>query len=199
MTSKRLIPCQTCGRLGDSERICERCGSKVWIRTPGSISRAWAFLLAGIVFYIPANVTPIIVTNSLGEASGSTVIGGVVALAEHGSIGIALIVFVASVAVPIAKFCVIVFLLVSIQRGWELSAHSRTELYHLTELIGRWSMIDVFVVAVLAALVQLGGLMTIEAGQAAAPFAAAVVCTMLSAQSIDTRMIWDTIRETDNE
>ncbi|MEM6532188.1 MAG: paraquat-inducible protein A [Myxococcota bacterium] len=191
MSSAQLVPCSHCGRLGESDRVCVRCGAKVYRRKPNSLTNAWAYLIAGIVFYIPANVLPILVTNSLGESSEATVIGGVVALFHHGSYGIAAIVFVASVAVPIAKFGVIVFLLLSIQKKWELSAHQRTELYHLTELIGRWSMIDVFVVAVLAALVQLGGLMSLQAGAASAPFAAAVICTMLSAQAIDTRLIWD--------
>ncbi|MEL6545527.1 MAG: paraquat-inducible protein A, partial [Myxococcota bacterium] len=139
----------------------------------------------------PANIQPMLYTEALGDRDASTVVGGVVELAAHGSIGIALLVFVASVVVPIAKFGMVATILLSIQLRWTLSAHTRTELYHITELVGRWSMIDVFVVAVLAAIVQLGSLTQIDTGPAAAPFAAAVICTMLSAMAIDTRLIWD--------
>ena len=181
----------SCGRVDRGERICDRCGARVHFRVPDSLQKAWAWLIAGIVCYIPANIQPILVTEALGDRDASTVIGGVVTLAEHGSVGIALIVFVASVAVPMAKFTAIITILLSIQRRWKMSQHARLELYHITELVGRWSMIDVFVVAVLAALVQLGTLTSIRAGPAAATFAAAVICTMMSASSIDTRLIWD--------
>ncbi len=196
MNTHGLIPCTSCGKVGTDERVCERCGARVWRRRPFSIQKSWAWWLAGITFYIPANIQPMLYTEALGDREANTVIGGVVELAAHGSIGIAAIVFVASVVVPLAKFGIIAGLLLSIQQGWPMSAHTRTELYHLTELIGRWSMIDVFVVAVLAAIVQLGTLTQIDAGPAAAPFAAAVICTMLSAMAIDTRLIWDTeVRE----
>ena len=181
----------TCGQADRGERTCARCGAKVYFRSPDSLQKSWAWLVAGIICYIPANIQPILVTTTIGDTEAATVIGGVVALAEHGSVGIAAIVFIASIVVPLAKFGAITIILLSIQKRWRVNSVSRLELYHITELIGRWSMIDVFVVAVLAALVQLGTLSSIQAGPAAATFAAAVVCTMMSASAIDTRLIWD--------
>ncbi|MEO1172131.1 MAG: paraquat-inducible protein A [Myxococcota bacterium] len=183
--------CRSCGRLVRQEGKCPRCGARIYAREPFSVQKAWAWLIAGVVFYIPANIQPILVTEEFGEKSSATVIGGVVALVEHGSYGIALVVLVASVVVPIAKFGAVAVILLSVRGKWQMSSHARTELFHLVELIGRWSMIDVFVVAVLAALVQLGTLASVEAGPAAATFAAAVICTMLSALAIDTRLLWD--------
>ena len=129
--------------------------------------------------------------EDLGHETDSTILGGVVELAHHGAWDIALVVFVASVVIPISKFVVILYLVASIRTRTRLSVHARIHLYEVVEFIGRWSMIDVFVVAILSALVQLGFLASINPGTAAVFFALSVAFTMLSAQSLDPRLIWD--------
>ena len=135
-----------------------------------------------------------LITNTLGEHSESTIIGGAVQLVEHHNYGIAAIVFVASIMIPIGKFFAIAYLAISVHRRQILKMHQRHKLYDVVEFIGRWSMIDVFVVAILSALVQLGGVATINPGVAALSFALSVVFTMLSALAFDPRLIWDADR-----
>jgi len=192
-----LVSCHGCGCLwplsvGHSkDSRCACCHAKLHSRKPFSVQRSWAWLLAGVIVYVPANVYPVTYTSVLGATEASTIIGGVLVLIEMESYPIALVVFVASVVVPLAKFLAIGWLLVSIQRGSARNRHDRTRLYRLTEFVGRWSMIDVFVVAILAALVQLRGFATIEPGVGIVAFGAAVVFTMISALSLDSRLIWD--------
>jgi paraquat-inducible protein A len=150
----------------------------------------WALLALGLIAYIPANIQPMLITRTFGRFSESTIVGGAVELALAGSWFIAAVVLIASVAIPLVKFGVIAWLAVAIARGAGRGRHDRHRLHAAVELIGRWSMIDVFVVAILAALVQLGFLASIEAGPAAAPFALSVVATMLAAQRLDPRLIW---------
>ena len=150
--------------------------------------------MAGMIAYIPANVYPMLLTSTLVERSESTIIGGVIELIEHGSIGIAIIVFVASVMIPVGKFIAIMYLAITVQRHSTGNQHERHKAYEVVEFIGRWSMIDVFVVAILSALVQLDTIATINPGIAAVSFALSVIFTMLSAQAFDSRLIWDTNR-----
>ena len=159
-----------------------------------SLQKVWAWLVAGIIAYIPANIYPMLRTSTLVESTESTIIGGVVDLIHHGSVGIAIIVFVASVMIPIGKFIAVAYLAVSVQRKSVGDPHNRHRAYELVEFIGRWSMIDVFVVAILSALVQLNTIATIHPGVAAVSFALSVIFTMLSAQSFDARLIWDADR-----
>lgn len=159
----------------------------------------WAWLIAGMITFIPANVYPMLLTNTLVENAESTILSGVVELVHHGSYGIAAIVFVASIIIPLWKFGAIAYLAASIQRKSTLNQHQRHRLFVAVEFIGRWSMIDVFVVAILSALVQLGTVASINPGIAAVNFALSVVFTMLSAQSFDARMIWDVDRAAANE
>lgn len=190
-----LIACQRCGRVHDrAAHICARCGSRIQSRDDKSIQRVWAWLLAGLIAYVPANIYPMLKTNTLVDNSQSTIIGGVVELIHHGNIGIALVVFVASVIIPVGKFLAVAYLAWSVQRGATMTQHQRHRLYDVVEFIGRWSMIDVFVVAILSALVQLDSIATINPGIAAVSFALSVVFTMLSAQSFDARLIWDADR-----
>jgi paraquat-inducible protein A len=160
-------------------------------RRPNSIARAWALLLAGIIFYIPANVLPVMYTNLLGSGSDSTIIRGVVEFWKSGSYGIALVIFIASVAVPCAKFLTLGLLLLTTQRRSRWAMRERARLYRMVELIGYWSMLDVLVVAVVAALVKFQGISDIEPRIGILFFGMVVILTMLAAMSFDPRLIWD--------
>lgn len=191
-----LTGCPTCGlinRLSPQGRgHCVRCHEKLHQRLPHSLQRTWALLGASAIMYIPANVYPIMTTTSLGSSSPSTIIGGVVQLIQMGSWPIAAIIFIASVIVPVGKLVALIWLCLVVRRSSVLNAQSRTRLYRLTEFIGRWSMVDVFVVAILVALIRAGSLMSITPGPAALAFGSVVVLTMLAAMTFDPRLIWDT-------
>ena len=190
-----LVACQRCGQVHpQGTPVCVRCEGRLQSRDTQSIQRVWAWLIAGMIAYIPANIYPMLLTNTLVEHSESTIIGGAVDLAHHGSWGIAFIVFFASVVIPIGKFLAIIYLALSVQNRSISNPHGRHKAYELVEFIGRWSMIDVFVVAILSALVQLNTVATINPGIAAVSFAISVIFTMLSALSFDSRLIWDTDR-----
>lgn len=141
--------------------------------------------------YIPANLYPMLATRMLVQTTDNTIVGGAIELAHHGNFGIAIVVLVASVVIPMAKFAVIAVLAIGVRQGSRLSEIRRHQLYEVVEYIGRWSMIDVFVVAILSSLVQLGALAAITPGKASLFFALSVIFTMFSAQSFDSRMIWD--------
>jgi paraquat-inducible protein A len=155
-----------------------------------SIQTTWALLFTSILFYIPANILPIMHTNVLGSNEPSTILGGVVLLWKIGSYPIAVIIFIASVFVPVAKMVILIWLNFSVQKAAQQSNNERMFWYRVTEFVGRWSMIDVFVVAVLVSLIQLGNIMSILPGHAALAFCAVVICTMLAAMSFDSRLIW---------
>lgn len=194
LTARRagLSRCAACGTLHkQSARRCRRCGDRVNQRISKSLQRTWALLLVGAVAYVPAMLLPVLHTRSFSGNSSDTIISGVFELARQGNPGIAVIIFVASVCIPMVKFLVIGTLALSLQRHWAMSTHTRHRLHRITELIGRWSMIDVFVVAVLAALIQLGTLMTILPGPGIDAFAMSVIFTMLAAASLDPRLFWD--------
>ena len=192
-----LVACQRCGQVHQMGTAhCKRCDGALQSRDMQSLQRVWAWLIAGMIAYLPANIYPMLLTSTLVERSESTIIGGVVELVEYGSYGIAFIVFFASVMIPIGKFIAIGYLAISVQRGWADKQHERHRAYEIVEFIGRWSMIDVFVVAILSALVQLDTIATINPGIAAVSFALSVVFTMLSAQAFDSRLIWDADRTT---
>ncbi|MGE6606870.1 PqiA/YebS family transporter subunit [Halomonas sp. NPDC076908] len=192
---QNLTGCPTCGlinRLSDQGRgYCSRCHEKLHQRLPHSLQRTWALLGASAIMYIPANVYPIMTTTSLGHSSPSTIIGGVVQLIQMGSWPIAAVIFIASVIVPVGKLVALTWLCIVVRRSNVLNANSRTRLYRLTEFIGRWSMVDVFVVAILVALIRAGSLMSITPGPAALAFGCVVVLTMLAAMTFDPRLIWD--------
>jgi len=191
-----LVSCTNCGTLAPlGTPRCARCRAALHSRSPNAGQRVWAWLLAGIICYIPANLYPMLLTNTFGKVSTGTIIGGAIELFEYGAWFVAVVVIVASVVIPVAKFMVIAGLMLGVRYGSRLSAHRRMQLYEATEFIGRWSMIDVFVVAILTALVQLGFVASINPGPAAVCFALSVVFTMLSAQSFDPRMIWDSLEE----
>jgi paraquat-inducible protein A len=195
-----LLVCHTCGLLSrpsgaGHDLACARCGAGLHARKPDSISRAWALLLAAYVLYIPANVLPVMETGSMFGAQRDTIMSGVVYLWTSGSWPLALIIFIASIVVPGAKMAALTMLLVSVQRRSTWRPQERTRLYRVVELVGRWSMVDIYVAAILAALVQFKALATIQAGPGAIAFGAVVVLTMFAAESFDPRLIWDPVKE----
>ncbi|SDY10259.1 paraquat-inducible protein A [Citreimonas salinaria] len=195
-----LIACRRCARAWPmGTKVCGRCGSRLMSRDTTSLSRVWAWWVAGVICYIPANLSPMLVTTTLLQRQENTIVGGAVEIAESGDWGVAAIVLIASVVIPIGKFIAIAYLAISVARRSARSPLARYRLYEVVEFIGRWSMIDVFVVAILSALVQLSVVATIRPGPAALTFALSVIFTMLSAQSFDTRMIWDPPRRRDRD
>ena len=188
-----LVACTRCTRAWPiGTPVCQRCGHKMLSRDFGSMQRVWAFWVVGLMCYIPANMYPMLKTRTLFQVDESTIVGGAVELAHHGAYGIAFIILLASVAIPLAKFWAIAFLAVSVKRPNAEAQRSRHVMYEIVEYIGRWSMIDIFVVAILSSLVQLKTLATINPGPASMFFALSVIFTMLSAQAFDSRLIWDT-------
>lgn len=198
-----LAACHRCKmivKLSDKTHAsCTRCGSTVHYRKHDSINRAWAFLLSAFVMYIPANTEAIMHTVALGQQSSDTILSGVLYFLAHGDWPVALIIFSASVLLPLLKMISIAYILLMIQRGSNTRKTEKTKLYILAEIMGRWSMVDVFVVALLAALVQLGSLTNIQPGPAGAAFAAMVILTMFSAMAFDPKLIWDQSRELEND
>jgi len=174
---------------------CPRCGAALHLRRPDSVSRSWAFLVAAMILYIPANILPMMKTSSLFGTQSDTIMSGVVYFWTSGSWYLALIIFFASIVVPMLKMIALAVLLVSVQRRSRWQQEQRARLYRLVESVGRWSMLDIYVVAVIVALVQLKALATIQPGAGAAAFGAVVVLTMFAAMAFDPRLIWDAREE----
>ncbi len=196
--SRGLATCHLCLKLAPvALHACPRCGSALHLRKPHSLERVVALLITAVVCYIPANILPIMVTNQLGSAEASTILGGVVLLWHHGSYPIAAVIFIASVFVPLAKMLILAWLVWSVARRQGTSARERTVLFRVTEFMGRWSMVDVFVVAILVALIQLGGILVIKPAAAALAFAVLVIVTILAAESFDSRLMWDHVGDAD--
>ena len=197
-----LVSCHACHLLSRRPKApaqgvacCPRCGEELHQRKPNSLMRTWALVIAAMVFYIPANVLPMTVTSALGTVQADTIMSGVIYFMQHGSWEIALVIFTASIFVPFLKFIILIYLLLSVQFKWIKKPKDLTRLYRFTEAIGRWSMLDIYVVTILVALVKLGFLADIEAGPAAIYFALVVVTTMIAAESFDPRLIWDVVEE----
>jgi paraquat-inducible protein A len=199
---ENLVSCHDCGfvvRLASGAHHaaarCPRCRAAVHRRKPDSLNRTWALVITAAMLYIPANLFPVMTVISLGKAQSDTIFSGAVYLLVHGMWPLALVVFFASVLVPLLKLFALTFLLISVQKGSRWRPVARTKIYHIVEAVGRWSMTDIYVVTILVALVSLGNLATIEAGVGAIYFAGVVVTTMLAAESFDPRLIWDRARE----
>jgi len=190
-----LVGCRVCGLVCQDifslEAACPRCGARLGRSMAASVARTWALLLAAFILYIPANVVPIMRTVSLGDVDDNTILSGVVELWRNGSPGLAVIVFSASIVVPITKFLVLGMLLLSSQAGSGWARLQRALLFRATELVGYWSMLDVFVVALLTALVQFGIFSRVEPLPGVMYFGLTVVLTMLASMSFDPRLIWD--------
>jgi paraquat-inducible protein A len=190
----RAVGCETCtlvvvpdGHGAD----CPRCGSALHPRKPDSLHRTWALVIGAAVCYIPANFYPVLTVMQLGAGSPSTILGGVRELIQSGMYPLAALVFFASIAVPMLKMVGLTAMLVSVQTGHTRWLRDRTRLYYIIRWIGRWSMIDIFMEALLGALVQFGGVVTIEPGIGAVAFCAVVILTIFAAETFDPRIMWD--------
>lgn len=196
-----VIGCHGCGLVCEhppddlTHRHCPRCQAPLHRRRPNSITRTWALLVAALILYIPANLLPVMYTSMFGKVSESTIMVGVIEFWKAGSYGIALVIFIASVAVPCTKFLILGLLLVTAQRRSNWAVRERARLYRLVELVGYWSMLDVLVVAVVAALVKFQKLSDVEPRIGILFFGVVVILTMLSAMSFDPRLTWDTEKE----
>jgi len=193
-----LHSCECCGLLsrpapGAHEGRCPRCDEELAFRKPDSLQRTWAYLIAAAVCYIPANVLPVLTTTTAAGAESDTILQGVVLLWSPTGWPLSLIVLFASIMIPSAKIVAMMYLLITVQGGSVANNAQRIRLYRMVELIGRWSMVDVFVDAFTAALVQLQPLMSVEPGPGLFFFAAVVVLTMLAVESFDQRLIWDAV------
>jgi paraquat-inducible protein A len=197
-----LQSCEGCGLLsrpasGEAEGRCPRCDEELVFRKPASLQRTWAYLIGAAICYVPANVLPVLTTTTAAGAESDTILQGVVLLWSPTGWPLSLIVLIASIMIPSAKILALAYLLVSVQRGTIRNNAQRTRLYRTVELIGRWSMVDVFVDAFTAALVQLQPLMSVSPAPGLFFFAAVVVLTMLAVESFDPRLIWDASSESD--
>ena len=198
--SRGLFSCHVCGLVSQAAHTggvehCPRCSARLHFRKPDSVARSWALLIAAFIMYVPANLLPIMETGSLFGSQNDTIMSGVIYLWHSGSWELALVVFIASIMVPLLKLMAMTLLLVTVQRRSVWLPVQRTKLYRIVELVGRWSMLDIYVVTILAALVQIGSLATITAGPAALAFGAVVVLTMFAAMQFDPRLIWDPIQK----
>jgi paraquat-inducible protein A len=197
-----LISCHSCDLLVEAhpgahtELSCPRCGATLHRRKPNSLARTWALVIAAFICYIPANLLPMTVVSTLGNAQSDTIMSGVIYFMQHGEWPIGLVILIASIVVPLTKLFILIYLLLSVQRKSQWRPAERTRLYRVTEAIGRWSMTDIYVVTILVALVHLGNLATIEAGTGAIFFGAVVVLTIIAAMTFDPREIWDNMEST---
>ncbi|CAK9887475.1 MULTISPECIES: paraquat-inducible protein A [Pseudomonas] len=198
-----ILVCGECHELnrqepGSDAQTCTRCGAVVHARRPNSLVRTWALLITSAILYIPANVLPIMTVSALGQGSPDTIMSGVITLMKHGMLPIAAVVFIASILVPTFKLVGIALLLYSVQRHQPLSARQRILMYRFIEFIGRWSMLDIFVIAILVAVVNFGRIASVEANLGAVAFASVVILTMLAAVTFDPRLIWDNTESDDD-
>jgi paraquat-inducible protein A len=194
-----LVLCPACGivhrrapaQAGGGRLACARCGSTMHARKPHSLSRTLALLVAACALYPPANLLPILETSSQFGSQRDTILSGVVYLWTGGAWPLAALIFVASIVIPLAKLLVLGVLLFSVHRRWSGARLQRARLYRLVERIGRWSLTDIFVAAIVAKLVQLRGVASIRVGPGAAAFGAVVVLTLLATRTFDPRLIWE--------
>ena len=193
-----LSLCPKCYHLNtavEGKHSCERCHASFYQRKPKSIQHTVAWTIAAIVMFFPANMKPMMMFNTLGKQSGSTILEGIFTFLDYGMYPVAFVVFIASFIIPLGKIVGLVILVQGVYRGKILDAKQRTKLYVLVEYLGPWSMLDVFVVAIMAAMVSLGFFTSIEAGPGINYFALMVIFTMFAAESFDPRLLWDKSRE----
>jgi paraquat-inducible protein A len=197
MTDSDLLSCGTCGLLQRGDALprgsvaeCARCGSRLTEGPRGSLAVTAALALAALILYVPANVYPIMRMHFHGAYSENTVWDGVVALADQNQWFVAIVVFLASIVIPVMKLTGLLYLVITIRFGIGRRLRDRTRIYRFIDVIGPWAMLDVFLLAVLVALVQLGTIATVLPGPGLVAFAAVVVLTMLATASFDPRMIW---------
>jgi len=195
-----LAGCHVCGKVAsESLGTCPRCGSHLHLRKPNSIQRTIAFMAAAAALYIPANVLPIMTVTELGDVDETTIIEGMISFWNSGAYPIAIVIFTASILIPLLKIVALVWLCAAATGRLDPSPSMLGKVYWFTELLGRWSMIDIFVVGILVALVQLGTYMSITPGPAALAFGGVVVLTMFAAMSFDPRLLWDQLVKMNSE
>jgi paraquat-inducible protein A len=188
------VGCEICGLVSQPQAHdarCPRCGSALHARKPDSVARTWALVIAAAILYIPANYYPVLTVMQLGAGAPSTILGGVEELIAARQYPLAILVFVASIAVPVLKLVGLSIMLIAIQTGRAGWLRDRTRLYHIVRFVGRWSMIDIFMESLLGALVVFGSVITIEPGMGAMAFCAVVILTMFAAETFDPRLMWD--------
>jgi paraquat-inducible protein A len=190
-----LLVCTRCRAtvraIGEQQSLCPRCEAQLFVRRPHSLSTTAALVITAAVLYIPANLLPVMRTHEILSDEDDTILSGVISLAHQGSWPIALLVFFASIVVPLLKLVALGDILFAIWRGRVRNPRQRSRLFRLVEFVGRWSMLDVFALSLLASLVQIQSLAIVQVRPGAFAFAAVVVLTMLAAQSFDERLLWD--------
>ncbi len=190
--SHGLAGCHSCGKVAAVKLgNCPRCGSTLHLRKPDSITRTVALMLAAAILYIPANMLPIMTITELGDVSENTIVGGMLTFWRSRAYPIAIVIFTASILIPFLKIIALTWLCLAATGKLHPSPAMLGKIYWFTELLGRWSMVDIFVVGILVALVQLGNYMTITVGPGALAFSGVVVLTMFAAMSFDPRLLWD--------
>jgi paraquat-inducible protein A len=195
-----LAGCHVCEKVSPIEMVdCPRCGSRLHIRKPDSIVRTLALVIAAAVMYVPANLLPILTTRELGVATESTIVAGLVQFWSAGSYPIAIVIFTASILIPLLKIVALLWLCAAAKGLVPHSAKILGKVYWVTELLGRWSMVDIFVVAILVTMVQLGNYMSITPGPGALAFAAVVMLTMFAAMGFDPKLLWDQLEREEME
>ena len=188
--------CHVCDELHEiAQQTCQRCEATLHQRKPASIQQTWAYIMAATLFLIPANLLPMMIVTSLGKDEGSTIMEGVIYFLHHKEYGLGLIIFTASVAVPIFKIAVVYFLLLIVHFKQHNKAKLGLKLYHIIHLIGKWSMLDIFVVALMVSMVQFDGLASIRTGAAAIAFCGAVIFTIIASEKFDPRLMFDNKNE----
>lgn len=187
-----LASCHVCEKVSPLSGInCPRCGHRLYFRKPDSIRRTIALVIAAAALYIPANLLPILTIRELGLAREKTILSGLIEFWEMGSYPIAIVIFTASILIPILKIAALLWLCAAAKGIIPYSVKMMGKVYWVTELLGRWSMVDIFVVAILVAMVQLGNYMVVTPGAGAIAFAGVVILTMFAAMSFDPKLLWD--------
>jgi paraquat-inducible protein A len=188
-----FMRCPDCGYLISAIKAvqCPRCAATITARTPKSLQLTTALIFSALCFYFPANIFPIMLVTELGSANEHTIMGGIMALIQSDMIPVAMIVLIASILVPLMKLLGLAILLLCVHYRWQVNARLLTRLYRVIAFVGRWSMLDIFMISILVALVDIRGVAQVIAGPAATAFAAVVVLTMFAARSFDPRLIWD--------
>ena len=193
-----LISCHDCGNLMDARLVsskgylaCSRCNADVHFRKYQSIPATWALVITATILFAPANFLPIMRVEMFGSVEYSTIMDGIIYFFHSGEYGIGLIIFIASILVPLFKIVGMLTILLSIKFKWKRWLRHKTKMFHFIEFVGRWSMLDIFVIASMSTFVEFGSFTATQAAPAASYFAAVVVCTMFAALTFDSRLLWD--------
>jgi len=195
LKQQNLVLCHGCEKINSYSKklnqTCTRCSTKLHLRKPNSLEKTWALTVASIIAFIPAHTLPIMTVLLFGDGTPDTIMSGIILLVQLGMTPVAMLIFIASFLVPLGKIFALFILLLNVNKCSMKSAKKYTKLYRVVEFLGKWSMLDVFVVAIMAAVVQLGVISEIVAGSGATAFAIMVVLTMVAAHSFDPRLLWD--------